>query len=46
MFDTEGYSYENSIMLKFYGDDAQRKLQEGHLNPGREVKGWVAYADF
>ena len=43
LFDQDGYSYESEILRKLYGDDAPRKLQEGHLSPGKSVQGWVAF---
>jgi len=43
LFDTEGYSYESAILRKLYGTDEQRKLREGHLNPGKSTRGWIAF---
>jgi len=43
LYDVAGYNYDNEIVLAYFGDDAGRKLQEGRTNPGRQVKGWVAF---
>ncbi len=43
LYDTAGYSYNNDIWLKLFGNNAIHKLQEGHIRPGKEVKGWVAF---
>ncbi len=43
LYDAAGYNYDNEIVLAYFGDDAPRKLQEGRTNPGRQVKGWVAF---
>ncbi len=43
LFDTEGFAYEFEIRNQFYENDALRKLKEGMLVPGQQVKGWVAF---
>ncbi len=43
LYDTDGYSYSSTILRKMYGGDAIRKLPEGRLNPGKSVRGWVAF---
>ena len=43
LYDTDGYSYDNTILLRLFGDDDNRKLQEGYVGIGKVVKGWVAF---
>jgi hypothetical protein len=43
VYDTAGFNYDNEIVNAYFGDDVGRKLQEGRMNPGRQVKGWVAF---
>ncbi len=43
LYDADGYTYDNEIVLAYFGDDAPRKLKEGRINPGRKVRGWVAF---
>lgn len=43
LYDADGYTYDNEIVLAYFGDDAPRKLKEGRINPGRQVRGWVAF---
>lgn len=44
LFDTDGFSYESELRNQFYEDDASCKLREGIIDPGQQVKGWVAFS--
>lgn len=43
LYDTDGYNYGSQLTRYFYGDDAPRKLQEGYIGLGKQVRGWVAF---
>ena len=43
VFDRHDFTYEFELRVQFYGNDVRHRLKEGVLNPGRSVRGWVAF---
>jgi hypothetical protein len=41
--DTEGYRYTMRMESYMYQEHQARRLPEGWLSPGRQVRGWVAF---
>lgn len=44
LYDTDGYCYQMRMESYLYHELHNQRLSEGWLSPGRQVRGWVAFA--